>query len=104
MSTLAHPPLRLPAELTIFTASETRSAWLTWLADEARRGDHDALCPVEADAVAEVDAAGVQLLVALANGLMAQQRRLQLLAPSEVLRQACRALGVHTLLLQAEAA
>lgn len=104
MSTLAPPPLRLPAELTIFTASETRSAWLGWLADAQQHGDADTLCLVEAEDVAEVDAAGVQLLVSLARSLAGQQRRLQLQAPSEVLRKACTTLGVHTLLLDQEAA
>ena len=48
MSTLARPDLRLPAELTIFTASETRSAWVAWLAEEQQLGDADSVCRVEA--------------------------------------------------------
>lgn len=100
MSTPAHTPLRLPAELTIFTASETRSAWLSWMADEAQHGGIDPVCVVEADDVSEVDAAGVQLLVSLANALAAQQRRLQLQGATEALRSACTSLGVHTWLLQ----
>ena len=100
MKTPAHPPLRLPVELTIFTASETRSAWLGWMADEAQLGGAEALCVVEAEDVAEVDAAGVQLLVSLANTLAGQQRSLQLQGPSEALRRACTSLGAHTWLLQ----
>ncbi|OYU71807.1 MAG: hypothetical protein CFE45_42155 [Burkholderiales bacterium PBB5] len=99
MSTLANPPLRLPAELTIFTASVTRNAWLGWMADESLQGNADGLCLVAADEVAEIDAAGVQLLVSLANALAGQHRRLRLQDPTEVLRKACTALGVQALLL-----
>ena len=31
----ADPGLRLPAELTIYTAAETRDGWLAWLAGDA---------------------------------------------------------------------
>lgn len=103
MSTLARPDLRLPAELTIFTASETRSAWVAWLAEEQQLGDADSVCRVEAADVAEVDAAGVQLLVSLCNSLSRQHRQLQLCQPSDVLRKACASLGVATLLLQDQA-
>jgi len=94
--------LRLPAELTIFTASETRTAWLSWMADEAQHGSAEPVCVVEADDVAEVDAAGVQLLVSLANALAGQQRRLQLQGATEALCRACTSLGVHTWLLRDE--
>ncbi len=98
----ALPTLSLPAELTIYTASETRAAWLAWLAAERSDGSNDTgddRCPVHAGAVDQVDAAGVQLLVALSHTLARQQRRLQLLDPSAPLRGACEALGASALLV-----
>ena len=97
----ALPTLSLPAELTIYTASETRAAWLAWLAAEQADNAHDRRdghCTVHADAVDQIDAAGVQLLVALSHTLARQQRKLQLLAPSAALRGACEALGAAALL------
>ena len=91
--------LRLPAELTIYTAAETRTAWLAWCAAEA--GQIDATCRVDAAAVDEVDAAGAQLLVALANSLGRQQSALQLCNASRPLRQACEELGLAALLAPA---
>jgi anti-anti-sigma regulatory factor len=85
--------LALPAELTIYTAGETRPQWLAWLAAD----DAESL-QVDASGVTEVDAAGVQLLVALARALQAQQRRLLLDRPSPVLRGACERLGLTGLL------
>ena len=91
--------LRLPAELTIYTAAETRAAWLAWCAAEA--GQLEATCRVDAAAVDEVDAAGAQLLVALANSLGQQQSALQLCNASRPLRQACEDLGLAALLAPA---
>jgi len=91
--------LRLPAELTIYTAAETRAAWLAWCAAEA--GQIEAICRVDAAAVDEVDAAGAQLLVALANSLGQQQSALQLCNASRPLRQACEDLGLAGLLAPA---
>ena len=92
--------LRLPAELTIYTASETRAAWLAWLGgDEALSGHGEALCAVDASGCDEIDAAGAQLLVALAHSLAQQQRRLQLQDPSHPVRQACADLGLASWLL-----
>lgn len=93
-------PLRLPAELTIYTAAETRTAWLHWLGEHAgAAGDADALCAADASGCDEIDAAGVQLLVALAHSLAQQQRRLQLQHASTPVRQACRDLGLAAWLL-----
>ena len=94
----ALPTLSLPAELTIYTAGETRASWLAWLATEQTDAASDGRCTVHAAAVDQVDAAGVQLLVALAHTLARQQRRLQLLDPSAALRGACEALGAAALL------
>lgn len=91
--------LCLPGELTIYTASETRAAWLSWLASDAATGLGEPLCPVDASRCDEIDAAGAQLLVALAHSLARQQRRLQLQQPSRPVRSACHDLGLAGLLL-----
>ena len=95
--------LRLPHELTIYTAAETRDAWLTWLSSDNARAEGAAVCEVDGEHVDEVDAAGVQLLVSLCNSLSRQHRQLQLCQPSDVLCKACASLGVATLLLQDQA-
>lgn len=89
MSTL----LRLPAELTIYTVAATREAWLAALAApdaETLRAD--------AAGVGEIDAAGLQLLVALRRSLAERGRALHLCDPSESLRAACRRAGLTTVL------
>lgn len=85
--------LALPPELTIYTAAETRAAWLAALAAPG-----EGTLAVQAGAVAEVDAAGVQLLASLARTLEAQQRTLQLVEPSAALVGACERLGLSALL------
>ena len=97
-----HAPLRLPAELTIYTAAETRDSWLAWLAgDAAHAAAAEPLCLVDASGCDEIDAAGAQLLVALAHSLARQQRRLQLQQPSTPVRAACHDLGLAAWLLDA---
>lgn len=97
---LWHPmssALVLPAELTIYTAAELHARLLAWLhADDVEGADLDPV-RVDAGAVTEVDAAGVQLLLSLANVLTQRQRGLQLVAPSHCLAAACGALGVSWL-------
>ncbi len=85
MSTIA----ALPAELTIYSVSELYPRCLEWTSSAAEAACLD----LAADAVSEVDAAGVQLLMALQNTLHRQQRQLRLLNPSAALGHACRALG-----------
>lgn len=96
------PTLSLPEELTIYTVGELRPQWLAWLGG---LGVNDA--PVEAKvdgaAVDQIDAAGVQLLVALSRSLSAAQRSLQFVNPSEVLIGACEALGLPAPQCSAEA-
>jgi len=89
--------LHLPAELTIYTVAEIRSAWLPWLTLQRSAPSTDAAV-VDACAVDQVDTAGVQLLASLALALT--PRRLQLLAPSEPLRSACQSLGLQALLAE----
>jgi anti-anti-sigma regulatory factor len=100
----AKPGLHLPTELTIYTAAETRSTWLAWLAGlDGLLGLDEPVCAVDASACDEVDAAGLQLLVALAHSLARRQRRLQLCRPAAPLRTACVELGLADLLLGTEA-
>lgn len=98
MITVSPPPL--PAELSIFTATETRSQWLAWLARESNALTGIAELPsVNASGVDTVDGAGVQLLLALQRTLHERGLTLQLAAPSEILRNACMALGAGALML-----
>ena len=90
----------LPSELTIYTVAETRLIWLSWLAAEAGAGQNDAFA-VDAAAVQEVDAAGVQLLLALQRTLVARQQALRLVGPSSALAAACQALGAQALVAEA---
>ena len=88
------PALRLPAELTIYTAGELHPQWLAWLAA------NDTAAAVEADAVDQVDAAGVQLLLALQRTLAGRGHPLALHSPSAALQAACAALGLQGWLAQ----
>lgn len=85
-----NPVLALPAEMTIYTATRTRDAWLGALAHAA-----DGPLRMPAGAVAEIDAAGLQLLVSLRHSLDLQQRTLELIEPSDVLRDACARAGLR---------
>jgi anti-anti-sigma regulatory factor len=84
----------LPAELTIYTVGDLHRAWLSALPEI------DAPLTVPAGAVNEVDAAGLQLLVALRRHCLQHGQPLLLDQPSHALTQAATALGLHTLLLQ----
>ena len=99
----------LPSELTIYTLAELHPQWLGWVngaahaeGTEGAQPNSDALFRVSADAVAEVDSAGAQLLLSLANALARQQRRLLLVDPSPPLASACAALGLAALLADAD--
>jgi anti-anti-sigma regulatory factor len=84
----------LPSELTIYTVGELRPQWLRWLAEEAE-SERFAL---GAGAVAEVDAAGVQMLLSLQRSLASRRQGLCLTEPSRTLAEACKALGLAELL------
>lgn len=88
-------PLNLPSEVTIYVATELRGAWLDWL--EHRAGDADEVV-ADGHAVEEIDAAGLQVLLALARSLEARSQRLRIQRPSEALQQACGRLGARHLL------
>jgi anti-anti-sigma factor len=78
--------LALPAELSIYTAGELHPAWRAW----AEAGGQ---C-VDGTAVDQVDAAGLQLLLALARSLQARGTRLRVVGASRVLEEGCTALGL----------
>ena len=83
--------LELPAELTIYTASATRTAWLAWL---SRPGfTPRSSVEINGGQVEEIDGAGVQLLGALTQSLVEQGVAWRVTAPTDVLLQACSALG-----------
>ena len=98
-----HTRFTLPEELTIYTLAEQHPLCVAWadMREPATNGDLDDIVRVDAAAVAEVDAAGVQLLLSLANALALQRRTLRLDNPSPPLASACAALGVSALLTEA---
>lgn len=87
------PILALPSELTIYTVGELHPQWLAWLA-----ADDDEQMHADASAVGEVDAAGIQLVLALRRSLHQAQRALAIDNPSDSFSAACRRLGVGELL------
>jgi ABC-type transporter Mla MlaB component len=84
-----HPPLRLPAELTIYTVGELHPQWLAWLAAS------EPVAAVTGECVDQVDAAGLQLLLALQRALANKGHSLALHDPSTALQAACQALGLQ---------
>lgn len=87
------PSRGLPSELTIYTAADVRTLCLAWLGAPAEEAD-EGVWPLDASAVDQVDAAGVQLLVSLARSLDGLERPLRLVRPSDPLTEACTALGL----------
>lgn len=89
-------PHSLPAEMTIYTIGELRSSCLAWLTetDAGAPMGADEGWALEASAVDQVDASGVQLLVSLARTLDHRSMALRLLQPSTTLVEACVALGL----------
>lgn len=86
----------LPQELTIYTVGELHPQWRGWIMSAT----DDAPWCVDAQPVEEVDAAGVQLLIALDKGLKARNCALQLVGASAPLQQACAGLGLDSWLTQ----
>jgi hypothetical protein len=77
----------LPAELTIYSIMEARDALLAW-AETHKTGTGETL-EVSATKLAEVDGAGLQLLVSLGNTLQSWR----MVDVSNSLTQACQTLG-----------
>lgn len=90
--------LRLPEELTIYTAAGLRAEWLTWLVDQRE----DVL--IDGNAVAQVDAAGVQLLASLLSSLEARALGWRAQGVGGALRDALHTLGLATRLANAPTA
>jgi ABC-type transporter Mla MlaB component len=87
--------LELPSELTIYTVGETHPQWMTWLGRCATQiAAQGSAPPVQGQRVDEVDAAGLQLLLALGRALGERGAQLRIEAPSERLRAGCEALGL----------
>lgn len=86
----------LPAELSIYTVGELKAVCLGWMGESGHDADpQGGHWPLDASAVDQVDAAGLQLLVSLSKSLSQQQLNLQLQQPSAPLTAACAALGLH---------
>lgn len=85
-------PFNLPGELTIFSAAETRTALLAWLAEQP--GEPDQPLEVDAQQVLDIDGAGVQLLCALSTLLAQKGWAWRLVSPTGTLARACRTLGL----------
>jgi anti-anti-sigma regulatory factor len=101
-------PRTLPPEFTIYAVAGLRQEWLAWLPDvsTARRdaAERPEDWPVDGSAVAAVDAAGLQMLVALSRSVAACGKSLVLAEPSAVLVAGCEALGLSELLGRGDAA
>lgn len=93
----------LPAEMTVHAAAAVRTVFLEWLRKLPKGKRAAALAGqpliVDATAVMEIDASGLQLLVALSRSLASKNRPLHLTAPSQTLSTACATLGLGRLLL-----
>ncbi len=96
MNECATRPL-LPVELSIYTAADTRSLYLNWIADGTLPVEdvHEAM--LDGSRVDVVDGSGVQLLMSLARTLSQRGVEMAVVAPSEPLRAACEALGASHL-------
>jgi hypothetical protein len=81
-------PFELPAELTIYSALETRDALLAWATEQSAKSGSS--LEVSARHVSEVDGSGLQLLAALSN--MDISWRLGDASP--IFLDACRTLGL----------
>ena len=99
-------PPTLPSDLTIVSLGSLRAAWLAALPQAgAAAGAGAPPWPVDASAVDEIDAAGVQFLLSLQQALALRGHALALAEPSHRLLEACATLGVaSTLGLRPEAA
>lgn len=95
-------PLTLPSELTIYSLGQLKAQWLEAMPKTSRAKrtapGRSTAWPVDSSGVNEVDAAGVQLLLSLSASLKAKRRTLHLVNPSRPLVDACRSLGLASLL------
>lgn len=87
--------LVLPAELTIYTVGELHPQWLAWLGEATRPGA-EGLAEVQAGAVDQIDAAGLQLLLSLQRALSTHGRRHRIIGASRALVVGCAGLGLSS--------
>ena len=92
--------LSLPSELTIYTVADFHSRCVSQVLAQGDLPWTKSPSLLDASPVEEVDAAGLQLLVSLANALKSHGGRLLLDKPSLALSQACTALGMEALLTE----
>jgi hypothetical protein len=101
-------PLAPSGDLSIYTVAEMRPRWLAWMADWADAANQPAgstaATPLSGEpagptlsaaAIDVVDAAGVQLLLALDHALGQRGHRLHIQDPSRCLQAGCRAMGLE---------
>lgn len=81
-------PFELPAELTIYSAVETRDSLLAWATEQSAQSKGH--LEVSAKQVSEVDGSGLQLLAALSNMDLAWH----LVDTSTAFAEACRTMGL----------
>ena len=94
--------MALPSDLTIYNVNALRSQLLSWIAGINAAGNPAAgaagRVDIDASAVAEIDAAGVQLILSLSRTGAIYDRRIRLTQPTQTLTDACETLGVKFLL------
>jgi anti-anti-sigma regulatory factor len=99
-------PLTLPSELTIYSLGALKELCLDSLPKPSKSkkasSKEASAWAVDSSGVSEVDAAGIQLLLALAKSLTARRRTLHLVNPSIPLIDACTSLGMASLLASPE--
>lgn len=83
-------PFELPAEMTIYSAVETRDALLAWVTEQGAKSKQ--ALEVSAENVSEIDGAGLQLMAALSN----TDQHWRLVKPSRVFVDACHTLGLSS--------
>lgn len=83
-------PFELPAELTIYSALETRDALLAWITEQSAKSSN--ALEISARHVAEVDGSGLQLLAALSN----MELTWHLVAASPGFCEACETMGLSS--------
>ncbi len=81
----------LPAELTIYSATETRAALLGWL--ERQKLDTGMPVDIGGANIEDIDGAGLQLLGALTQTLSQRGVAWRISDPSRTLLDACQVLG-----------
>ncbi len=93
--------LSLPSDLTICNVRALHADWHSGLADDPQPRAAGFQFRVRADLVDDVDAAGIQLLLALRSSVQALGGTFVIVDPSTPMVAACTALGLSSLLAAA---